>query len=140
MAGFASPRPAWFGVSKLILHRIGSALLTLLLVSAVVFTISALLPGDAAQEVLGQSATPEQIAALRHEMGLDRPALTRYLQWLGSILSGDPGMSYVANMPVRKIISTFNSPTKLKPLSVTDAKKAGFTVLKRLGKGEYERQ
>ena len=42
--------------------------------------------------------------------------------------------------PVRKIISTFNSPQKLKPLSITDAKKAGFTVLKRLGKGEYERQ
>ena len=42
--------------------------------------------------------------------------------------------------PVRKIISTFNSPVKLKPLSVTDAKKAGFTVLKRLGKGEYVRQ
>ena len=41
---------------------------------------------------------------------------------------------------VRKIISTFNSPVKLKPLSVSDAKKAGFTVLKRLGKGEYERQ
>jgi hypothetical protein len=42
--------------------------------------------------------------------------------------------------PVRKIISTFNSPHKLKPLSISDAKKAGFTVLKRLGKGEYERQ
>jgi len=42
--------------------------------------------------------------------------------------------------PVRKIISSFTSPIKLKPLSITDAKKAGFTVLKRLGKGEYERQ
>jgi len=42
--------------------------------------------------------------------------------------------------PVRKIISTFNSPLKLKPLSISDAKKAGFTVLKRAGKGEYERQ
>jgi putative FmdB family regulatory protein len=42
--------------------------------------------------------------------------------------------------PVRKIISTFNSPVKLKPLSVSDAKKAGFTVLKRLDKGEYEKQ
>ena len=42
--------------------------------------------------------------------------------------------------PVRKIISGFSSPIKLKPLSITDAKKAGFTVLKRLGKGEYERQ
>jgi putative FmdB family regulatory protein len=42
--------------------------------------------------------------------------------------------------PVRKLISAFNSPMKLKPLSVTDAKKAGFTVLKKVGKGEYERQ
>lgn len=42
--------------------------------------------------------------------------------------------------PVRKIISSFTSPMKLKPLSTTDAKKAGFTVLKRTGKGEYERQ
>jgi putative FmdB family regulatory protein len=42
--------------------------------------------------------------------------------------------------PVRKVISTFNSPVKLKPLSVSDAKKAGFTVLKRVGKGEYEKQ
>ena len=42
--------------------------------------------------------------------------------------------------PVRKLISTFNSPTRLKPLSITDAKKAGFTVLKRVSKGEYERQ
>ena len=42
--------------------------------------------------------------------------------------------------PVRKVFSSFSSPMKLKPLSVSDAKKAGFTVLKRLGKGEYERQ
>ena len=42
--------------------------------------------------------------------------------------------------PVRKLISTFNSPIKLKPLSITDAKKAGFTVLKRIGKGEFEKQ
>lgn len=42
--------------------------------------------------------------------------------------------------PVRKIISTFSTPTKLKPLSVSDAKKAGFSVLKRVSKGEYERQ
>jgi len=42
--------------------------------------------------------------------------------------------------PVRKIISQFNSPMKLKPVSISDAKKAGFTVLKKLGKGEYEKQ
>ncbi len=42
--------------------------------------------------------------------------------------------------PVRKVITGFNTPTKLKPLSITDAKKAGFSVFKKLGKGEYERQ
>lgn len=93
-------------IAPLIAKRTASALLTLLLVSAVIFTVSGLLPGDAAQEVLGQSATPDQIAALRHEMGLDRPGYVRYLEWLGSIVRGDPGMSYVANMPVSRIISS----------------------------------
>lgn len=46
----------------------------------------------------------------------------------------------VCKKPVRKVISGFNTPTKLKPVSITDAKKAGFTVLKRVRKGEYERQ
>ena len=113
MAGSGSPRPAWVKVIPLIVRRFGLALLTLFLVSAVIFTISGLLPGDAAQEILGQSATPQQVAALRHEMGLDRPALTRYYDWLSNIVVGDPGMSYVANMPVRQIISDrlFNSLT-----------------------------
>lgn len=104
-AGTEQTRPAWLRIAPLILYRIGSSLLTLFLVSAVVFTISGLLPGDAAQELLGQSATPEQVTALRQEMGLDRPALVRYGDWLGSIVSGDPGQSYVANMPVRDIIA-----------------------------------
>jgi peptide/nickel transport system permease protein len=100
-----APRSALFGVLPLIGKRFASALITLLLVSAVVFTISGLLPGDAAQETLGQSATPEQVAALRHEMGLDRPALTRYVAWLGGIVQGDPGQSLVANLPVREVIA-----------------------------------
>lgn len=96
---------AWRGPIRLVGKRIGLALITLLLVSAVVFTISGLLPGDAAQEVLGQGATPEQVAALRHEMGLDRPAAVRYFEWLGAIAAGDPGNSIVANKPVADIIS-----------------------------------
>jgi len=83
----------------------GAALITLLLVSIVIFTIASLLPGDAAQEVLGQSATPEQVAALRTEMGLNQPALVRYGSWLAAILRGDPGHSFVANLPVSQIIS-----------------------------------
>lgn len=105
VAGAQSPKPAWATLLPLVAKRFASALLTLCLVSIVVFTVSALLPGDAAQEILGQSATPQQVAALRHEMGLDQPALGRYFSWLGSILSGDPGISYVANMPVREIIA-----------------------------------
>jgi putative FmdB family regulatory protein len=56
-------------------------------------------------------------------------------------LSADPLKECpLCKKPVRKLISSFSSPMKLKPLSITDAKKAGFTVLKKLGKGEYERQ
>lgn len=86
--------------------RFASSLLTLLLVSIVVFTIAQLLPGDAAQEALGQSATAEQVAALRHEMGLDRPAHERYVSWASSMVGGDPGQSLVANMPVSEVISS----------------------------------
>jgi peptide/nickel transport system permease protein len=118
MAGSANSRPTWFGVVPLILLRAGSALLTLFLVSAVVFTISGLLPGDAAQEILGQSATPEQVAALRQEMGLDRSAVTRYFEWLVALITGDPGMSYVANMPVSEIISD-RLPNTLKLAGIT---------------------
>lgn len=93
------------GMIALLARRIGSALLTLLLVSAVIFAITAILPGDAAQESLGRGATPEQVAALRHEMGLDRPAATRYLGWVVAMVHGDPGQSLVANMPVRDVIA-----------------------------------
>jgi peptide/nickel transport system permease protein len=93
------------GIVPLILRRAGSAVVTLLLVSVVIFTIASLLPGDAAQEVLGQSATAEQVAALRIEMGLDRPAPIRYGAWLLALLQGDPGYSFVANLPVADIIS-----------------------------------
>lgn len=92
-------------VLRLILVRIGYALLTLFLVSIVVFVISGLLPGDAAQEMLGQSATPAQVAALRHEYGLDLPAHVRYFSWIKGIFGGDAGRSIVANMPVSDIIA-----------------------------------
>ena len=105
MSGAAPMRAGWGGAVRLIAQRVALACVTLLLVSGLVFTISGLLPGDAAQEVLGQGATPEQIAALRHEMGLDRPAPVRYANWLAGIVAGDPGMSMVANKPVAAIIS-----------------------------------
>ena len=109
MAGVAATpvraRKGRFVALRLIAFRLGSALLTLLLVSLVVFVISGLLPGDAAQETLGQSATPEAVAALRHELGLDLPAHVRYLSWLTGMFGGNPGQSLVANMPVSEIIA-----------------------------------
>ncbi|THB81969.1 ABC transporter permease, partial [Pantoea allii] len=65
----------------LIARRIGAGILTLLIVSAVVFFITSLLPGDAAQMILGQNATPETVAALRQQLGLDQPLLMRYIHW-----------------------------------------------------------
>ena len=67
---------------QLIVRRIGAGLLTLLIVSAVVFFITSLLPGDAAQLLLGQNATAETVAALREQLGLDRPLAVRYCLWL----------------------------------------------------------
>ena len=72
-------------------HRPG--LLTLLIVSVLVFAITALLPGDAAQAVLGQDATPDAVAALRAQMGLDQPGAAALLRWLGGLVRGDLGTS-----------------------------------------------
>ncbi|HVW48911.1 MAG TPA: ABC transporter permease [Trinickia sp.] len=91
---------------RLIASRLGLALLTLLIVSAIVFAMTGLLPGDAAQEALGQAATPEAVAALRHQFGLDQPALQRYLQWLFHIVRGDFGMSLSNSLPVSDLIAT----------------------------------
>ncbi|SIT41381.1 Binding-protein-dependent transport system inner membrane protein [Paraburkholderia piptadeniae] len=91
---------------RLIAARLGFAMVTLLLVSAIVFAITGLLPGDAAQQALGQAATPEQVAALRHQFGLDQPALQRYFQWLLHVVSGSFGMSLSNNMPVSELIAT----------------------------------
>lgn len=92
-------------IALLVLKRTGVAAGTLLLVSAVVFTISNLLPGDAAQALLGQNATPEAVKALRTALGLDDPAPIRYLKWLGGLLSGDPGLSLANNMAVGDLIA-----------------------------------
>jgi peptide/nickel transport system permease protein len=92
-------------MTALIFKRVAVAALTLLLVSAVVFAITSVLPGDAAQAALGQSATPEMIAALRAQLGLNEPAYLRYLHWLLGLLSGNPGQSLANNTPVGELIA-----------------------------------
>lgn len=88
----------------LLLQRLGIAAITLIVVSFVVFGATELLPGDVAQILLGQSATPEAVAGLREAMGLDQPALIRFLHWWGGLLHGDMGISYANDMPVADLM------------------------------------
>ncbi len=80
-----------FPLGKLIAQRVALGMTLLLAVSVVIFMGTQLLPGDVATAILGQSATPEALANLRAELGLDQPLVTRYLHWLGGILTGDLG-------------------------------------------------
>jgi peptide/nickel transport system permease protein len=106
--------------ARLVLNRVGVGALTLLIVSAVIFTITALLPGDAAEEALGQSATPETIAALRAQYGLDKPGPVRYANWLRGLVTGNLGQSFTASMPVAELIAT-RLPKSLLLAAVTAA-------------------
>lgn len=76
---------------KLIAQRLAMGAGLLLAVSALIFAGTEILPGDVAQSILGQSATPEALANLRRDLGLNEPALSRYFGWLGGILTGDLG-------------------------------------------------
>ena len=78
-------------IVKLLSQRIALGLLLILATSALIFAGTQILPGDVAQSILGQSATPEALANLREELGLNEPALTRYFDWLLGALHGDLG-------------------------------------------------
>jgi len=93
-------------IARLVVGRLAVGVITLLIVSLVVFFLTSLLPGDAVQEMLGQEATPEAVAALRAQLGLDQPVYLRYLYWLGGLLSGSPGVSMVNGMPVDQLIAS----------------------------------
>lgn len=90
---------------KYVLKKAGAFLLTILIVSFLVFVAFALIPGDAAVSRLGTQATPEQLEALREEMGLNQPLPVRYGQWLSGLFRGDMGNSYSYQMPVRSMVA-----------------------------------
>lgn len=92
-------------IASLVIRRIGLGFVTLFLISLIVFFSVELLPGDVAQEILGRGASPEAVAALRVELGLDRPAPIRYLQWAGGFLQGDFGNSLANRRPVLQLLS-----------------------------------
>ncbi|MFN3207398.1 MAG: ABC transporter permease [Roseovarius sp.] len=90
----------WILVGK----RLGIAFLTLIIVSFAVFFATEMLPGDVAQILLGQAATPEAVAGLREAMGLDEPALQRFLGWMAGLATGDMGRSYVNGIDVSALL------------------------------------
>jgi peptide/nickel transport system permease protein len=92
-------------LSRLILRRIGLGLLTLWLVSLIVFAAVLALPGDAATAILGKEATPDRVAALRDQLNLNDSVISQYFQWLGGLLTGDLGTSAATQEPVSDLLS-----------------------------------
>ena len=92
-------------ILKLVLKRTIYAALTLLLVSALVFAILEILPGDVATRILGREATPESLAALRVQLNLNEPAIIRYFHWLSQILRGDLGAALTSQRPISEILA-----------------------------------
>jgi peptide/nickel transport system permease protein len=92
-------------MTGLLARRLGGLVATLLMISLAIFLILEVLPGDPAAVMLGTSAQPETLAALRLQMGLDDPAWLRYLTWLGGIATGNLGTSYSYGVPVSGLIA-----------------------------------
>jgi peptide/nickel transport system permease protein len=91
-------------ISFFVFKRFASLLLTLLAASVVVFTVLDVLPGNAAEVMLGESATPESVAALSAKLGLDRPALVRYGDWMRGLATGELGTSIAYDTPIAQLV------------------------------------
>lgn len=91
-------------IIRILVHRLSLGVVTLFVVSLIIFLGVSLLPGDAAQAMLGQTATPETVAALRLQMGLDQPSYIRYFSWLSDILQGDFGRSISNNREISELL------------------------------------
>jgi peptide/nickel transport system permease protein len=85
-------------------QRAALAVLQLAVLSVLVFVLTSLLPGDAADMRFTETLTPEQVASLRAQLGLDQPAVARFVTWAGNVLSGDLGTSLISGGPVLDIV------------------------------------
>ncbi len=91
---------------KYVLKKVITLIITLFIVSLLSFLAFQIIPGDPTTKILGTNATPEAVAALRHQLGLDQPVLIRYFHWFTSFLHGDFGTSYSYNMPVAEMLKS----------------------------------
>jgi peptide/nickel transport system permease protein len=87
-----------------LIQRAAILIATLAFASFVVFGVLEILPGNAAETILGTSATPDSVAALSHKLGLDKPFAVRYVAWIYGALTGDLGLSYTYNSPIAPLI------------------------------------
>ena len=87
-------------------RKVAGFLVTLFLVSLLTFLVFQILPGDPARVILGVDADPLQLQQLREELGMDRPAPLRFLEWLGGVLRGDLGTSYRYHQPVSALLGS----------------------------------
>jgi peptide/nickel transport system permease protein len=92
-------------LTRLILRRLALGVLTLFLISLVVFAAVLALPGDAATAILGREATPDRVAALRDQLNLNDSVVTQYLDWIGGVLTGSFGESAATQQPVSELLS-----------------------------------
>ena len=92
-------------MSVFLLKRLATFVATLLVASVLVFAVLDLLPGNVAQVILGDTATPESLAALEKKLGLDRPALVRYTDWIGGLLQGRTAQSHSYDTPTAALIA-----------------------------------
>ncbi len=92
-------------------RRIGAVLVVLAIVTVAVFVMTNVLPGNAAMMILGENATPERVEALERQLGLDRPLLVQYFDWVTGMVQGDLGLSLTQRLPVVDIVgkALFNS-------------------------------
>lgn len=89
---------------KYTLRKLVTLIITLFIVSLLAFLAFQVIPGDAATNMLGTNATPEKVAALQEELGLNDPTLVRYGRWVKDFLQGDWGMSYQYHLPVKDLV------------------------------------
>ncbi|MEP4249518.1 ABC transporter permease [Tateyamaria sp.] len=98
-------------ILKLVAQRLALGVVLLFAASVLLFGLTEVLPGDAALSQLGQAATPENLANLREEMGLNRPAITRYAEWIGGIMTGDMGTSLINKLSIAEQVGRRLSAT-----------------------------
>tara|TARA_B100000408_G_scaffold30471_1_gene22470 strand:+ start:124 stop:1080 length:957 start_codon:yes stop_codon:yes gene_type:complete len=91
-------------ILKIVAQRIALGLLTLFVISLIIAFVVELLPGDLAEAILGQGATPETVRVFRAELGLDKPAHLRYLDWLAGMVSGDMGVSLANKREISELV------------------------------------